>query len=504
MSHTYEKLSGNKAKLTFTIPAEQFDEALQQAFLKMRKRINVPGFRKGKAPRRMIETLYGESIFYDDAFEIVFPDAYRAAIDEYDLKPVDRPEIDLDEIGAGKDLKFRLEVFVRPDVTLGDYKGLAVEADLQKLTDEMVDARIEQDREKASRTIDVEDRPVREGDTVNLDYAGTVDGVAFAGGTALGQTLTIGSHQFIPGFEEQMVGMALNEEKDLSVRFPDEYHAEELKGKDAVFHVKVNGIQVTEKPELDDDFAADISEFNTFKEYKESIVKELTEQIEKSNDIAAENALVEKAAENAQMDIPAAMIDDQAEYMVREMGMRMSYQGLKMEDYLKYTGQTMDGLKAMYRPEAEKRVRTELVIEAIRKAEKIEPAEEDIEKAIAEQAERMGQEAEAFKKTLTEEQKEYLKDNAAIRMVLDLLKKDAKIQERKPAEPEEKKPARKTAKKAEAADDAKEEKPARKTTAKKTVKKEETADASAEEKPAKKPAAKKTAAKKTDKKTDAE
>ena len=504
MSHTYEKLSGNKAKLTFTIPAEQFDEALQQAFLKMRKRINVPGFRKGKAPRRMIETLYGESIFYDDAFEIVFPDAYRAAIDEYDLKPVDRPEIDLDEIGAGKDLKFHLEVFVRPDVTLGDYKGLAVEADLQKLTDEMVDARIEQDREKASRTIDVEDRPVREGDTVNLDYAGTVDGVAFAGGTALGQTLTIGSHQFIPGFEEQMVGMALNEEKDLSVRFPDEYHAEELKGKDAVFHVKVNGIQVTEKPELDDDFAADISEFNTFKEYKESIVKELTEQIEKSNDIAAENALVEKAAENAQMDIPAAMIDDQAEYMVREMGMRMSYQGLKMEDYLKYTGQTMDGLKAMYRPEAEKRVRTELVIEAIRKAEKIEPAEEDIEKAIAEQAERMGQEAEAFKKTLTDEQKEYLKDNAAIRMVLDLLKKDAKIQERKPAEPEEKKPARKTAKKAEAADEAKEEKPARKTTAKKTVKKEETADASAEEKPAKKPAAKKTAAKKTDKKTDAE
>ena len=504
MSHTYEKLSGNKAKLTFTIPAEQFDEALQQAFLKMRKRINVPGFRKGKAPRRMIETLYGESIFYDDAFEIVFPDAYRAAIDEYDLKPVDRPEIDLDEIGAGKDLKFHLEVFVRPDVTLGDYKGLAVEADLQKLTDEMVDARIEQDREKASRTIDVEDRPVREGDTVNLDYAGTVDGVAFAGGTALGQTLTIGSHQFIPGFEEQMVGMALNEEKDLSVRFPDEYHAEELKGKDAVFHVKVNGIQVTEKPELDDDFAADISEFNTFKEYKESIVKELTEQIEKSNDIAAENALVEKAAENAQMDIPAAMIDDQAEYMVREMGMRMSYQGLKMEDYLKYTGQTMDGLKAMYRPEAEKRVRTELVIEAIRKAEKIEPAEEDIEKAIAEQAERMGQEAEAFKKTLTEEQKEYLKDNAAIRMVLDLLKKDAKTQERKPAEPEEKKPARKTAKKAEAADDAKEEKPARKTTAKKTVKKEETADTSVEEKPAKKPAAKKTAAKKTDKKTDAE
>ena len=191
MSHTYEKLSGNKAKLTFTVPAEQFDEAMQQAFLKLRKRINVPGFRKGKAPRRMIETLYGESICYDDAFEIIFPDAYRAAVEEFDLKPVDQPQIDLDEIGAGKDLKFHLEVFVRPDVTLGEYKGLAVETEIQKLTDEMVDARIEEDRKKVSRTIDVDDRPVEEGDTVNLDYAGSVDGVAFAGGTAQGDRKSV-------------------------------------------------------------------------------------------------------------------------------------------------------------------------------------------------------------------------------------------------------------------------------------------------------------------------
>ena len=480
MSHTYEKVSGNKAKLSFTIPAEQFAEALHQAFLKLRKQINVPGFRRGKAPRKMIETLYGESIFYDDAFEILFPDAYRAAIKEYDLKPVDQPQIDLDEIGTGKDLKFHLEVFVRPDVTLGDYKGLSVEADLQKLTDEMVDARIEEDRNKASRTIDVEDRPVQEGDTVNLDYAGSVDGVPFAGGTAAGQTLTIGSHQFIPGFEEQMIGMKLGEEKDLNVRFPDEYHAEELKGKDAVFHVKVNGIQVTEKPELDDDFAADISEFDTFKAYRENIVSELTKQIEKNNDIAIENALVEKAAENAQMDIPTAMIEDQAEYQVREMGMRMSYQGLRMEDYLKYTGQTMEDLKKMYMPEAEKRVRTELVIEAIRKAEKIEPTEKDIEKEIAEQAERMGQDVETFRKNLTDEQKEYLKDSAAIRMVLDLLKKDAKVTEKKDAEPAEK--------------------PVKKPAAKKSAAKKADAD---EEKPAKEPAAKKPAARKTEKK-DAE
>lgn len=509
MSHTYEKVSGNKAKLTFTIPAVQFSEAMHKAFLKLRGRINVPGFRKGKAPRRMIETLYGEGVFYDDAFEILFPDVYEAAVKEFDLHPVDRPQIDLDEIGEGKDLKFHLEVYVRPDVTLGDYKGLTVEAEQQKLTDEMVDARISQDQDKASRTIDVDDRPVQEGDTVNLDYAGTVDGVAFAGGTAEEQTLKIGSHQFIEGFEEQMIGMNIGEEKDLQVKFPDEYHAEELKGKDAVFHVKVNGIQVTEKPELDDDFAADISEFNTFAEYKDSIVKELTEKINKSNEIAVENALVEKAVENAQMDIPQAMIDDQAEYMVREMAMRMSYQGLKMEDYMKYTGQTMEGLKAMYKPEAEKRVKTELVIDAIRKAEKIEPTEADIEKAIADQAERNGLDVETFKKDLTDEQKDYLKDNAAIQLVLDLLKKDATILEKKddkaeekPAKAAKKPAAKKTAKKAEeepAEESAEaEKKPAKKPAAKKTTKKAEepaeAAEGEAEKKPAKKTAAKKKAA----------
>ena len=503
MSHTYEKVSGNKAKLTFTVPAEQFDEAMQKAYLKLRGRINVPGFRKGKAPRSLIERMYGEGVFYDDAFELIFPDVYEAAVKEYDLHPVDRPEIDLDEIGAGKDLKFHLEVFVRPDVKLGDYKGLTVEAEQQKLTDELIDARISQDQDKASRTIDVEDRPVQDGDTVNLDYAGTVDGVAFAGGTAEKQMLKIGSHTFIPGFEEQMVGMNIGEEKDLQVKFPEEYHAEELKGKDAVFHVKVNGIQVTEKPELDDDFAADISEFSTFAEYKESIVKELTEQINRSNDIAAENALVEKAVENAEMDVPQAMIDDQADYMVREMAMRMSYQGLKMEDYLKYTGQTMEGMKAMYKPEAEKRVKTELVIDAIRKAEKLEPGETEIEKAIADQAERSGMDVENFKKNLTDEQKEYLKDNAAIQMVLDLLKKDAKIQEKKEEKPAEekkaaKKPAaKKTTKKDAAEETPAEEKPAKKPAAKKTVKKAETAEeAPAEEtkKPARKTAAKKKTA----------
>ena len=436
MSYTYEKVSSNKAKLTFTVPAEQFDEALQKAFLKLRGRINVPGFRRGKAPRKMIETLYGESVFYDEALEAIFPDAYRDAVKELDLHPVDQPQVDVDEVGAGKDLKFHLEVFVRPDVTLGEYKNLAVEAAQRTVTDEMIDARIAQDQEKVSRTVDVEDRPVQDGDTVNLDYAGTVDGVAFEGGTAQDQTLTIGSHQFIPGFEEQMVGMNIGEEKDLNVTFPEQYHAEDLAGKNAVFHVKVNGIQNTEKPALDDDFAQDVSEFNTFAEYRENVVKELTKQVEESNANTVENAVVEKAVENAQMDIPAAMIDDQVDYMIQDMEMNMRYQGLKMEDFLKYTGQTMDQMKLSYRGEAERRVKTELVMEAIRKAEgdAVKPSDEEIEEEIKRQAESMGRDVEDFKKTLTDSQKDYLKENAEIRKALKMMRESATVSEPKQEE----------------------------------------------------------------------
>ena len=435
MSHTYEKISSNKAKLSFVIPAEQFDEAMQKAYLKNRSRINVPGFRKGKAPRALIERMYGEGVFYDDAMELLFPDAYEAAVKENDLKPVDRPEMtSVDQIGAGQDLKFTCEVFVRPDVELGQYKGLEVEVTKQTVSEDDVNARIEQDRQKGARTIDVEDRPVEDGDTVNLDYAGSVDGVAFAGGTAQGQTLKIGSHQFIPGFEEQMVGMQIGEEKDLNVTFPEQYHSEELAGKAAVFHVKVNSIQRTELPELDDDFAADVSDFNTFAEYKDSIVKELTERAEKNNEVTIENALVEKAVDNATIDVPHAMIHEQLDYMMREMEMRMAYQGLRMEDFLKYTGQTREQLEHSYHGEAEKRVRIELTLEAIRKAEGIEPTEEEVKKQIEEQAKRMGREVEDFEKTLTDEQRAYLSDSAAIQKVVDLMKADAKVTEKKPEE----------------------------------------------------------------------
>ena len=321
MSYSYEKLTNNKARLSFEFNAEAFSEAVQKAFLKMRRNISLPGFRKGKAPRKMVEALYGADIFFEDAINLLFPDAYEAAVKEYDLHPVDQPEFNLEQAALGQDLKFSVDVYVRPDVELGQYKGLEVEVQMQHLTDAMVDAEIEKDREKASRTIDVEDRPVQEGDTVNLNYAGTVDGVAFDGGTAENQTLEIGSHRFIAGFEEQMVGMNIGEEKDLNVTFPEDYSTKDLAGKDAVFHVKVNGITTVEKPELDDDFAADISDFNTFEEYKADVVKRLTERIEKSNTNACKNALVEKAVENAKVDIPHAMIDSQGDYMLREMEM---------------------------------------------------------------------------------------------------------------------------------------------------------------------------------------
>lgn len=436
MSHTYEKLSSNKAKLTFVIPAEQFDEAMNKAYLKNRGRINVPGFRKGKAPRKLIENMYGEGVFYDDALDMIFPEVYPAAIEAEGLQPVDRPEVDVQEIGSGKELKFTCEFFVRPDVELGQYKGLEVEVEKQTVTDDLVDTRIKQDQQKAARTIDVDDRAVENGDTVNLDYAGSVDGVAFEGGTAQGQTLVIGSNTFIPGFEEQMIGMQIGEEKDLNVTFPEQYHSEELAGKAAVFHVKVNGITVTEMPELDDDFAADVSDFTTFAEYKEFIVKELTEKAEKNNDVTIENALVEKAVENATIDVPDAMIAEQTQYILREMEMRMMYQGLRMQDYMKYTGQTMEQLQEAYRGEAEKRVRVELTLEAIRKAEGIEPTEEEIAAEMKSQAERMGQKTEEFEDSLTEAQRGYIADAAAVQKVVALLKADAKVTEKKAADAE--------------------------------------------------------------------
>ena len=435
MGYTVEKISGNQVKINFEIASEKFDEAVQKAYLKVRGRVAVPGFRKGKAPRKLIEKMYGEGVFYDDAFDILFPAEYEAAVKENDLQVVDRPEVDeMKQIGVGKDLQFSIKVFVKPDVELGNYKGLKAVKYVHKVTEEEIDNRIQQDVDKATTMADVTDRAVENGDTVNLNYAGSVDGVAFEGGTAENQTLEIGSGHFIPGFEEQMIGMAIGEEKDLNVKFPDEYHAENLKGKDAVFHVKVNGIQTKVVPALDDDFAADVSEFDTFADYKANITKELTDRADKNAAVQLENELVQQAVDAADCDIPDAMIEDEIDIMIRELKLRMMYQGLKYEDYLKYTGQTEDQVKEMYRSEAKNRVKMQLVLDAIIKAENIDVTEEEVEKATAEEAERSGRELEEFKKGLNDRQKEYLRDNAKIRKAVDMIVETAQVEEKDEAD----------------------------------------------------------------------
>ena len=429
MSTTVEKISSNKVKLSFDIDAAKFDAAMDKAYIKVRGQVNIPGFRKGKAPRKLIENMYGEGVFYDEAFELVFDEVYGPAIDENKVDVVDRPEIEIQQIGAGKNLQFTCEVFVKPDVTLGEYKGVEVKKEKTEVTDEQVDAKVEEERSKQATEVAVEGRAVAEGDTVNLDYAGTVDGVAFAGGTAEGQTLKIGSHTFIPGFEEQMVGMNIGEEKDLDVTFPEEYHAKELAGKKAVFHVKVNGITETQLPALDDDFAKDISELDTLEEYNADIRAKLEAQAAERDQNAITNAVIEKVIANATVEIPEAMIERQIDSMMRDFEYRLASQGLKLADFMKYTGQDEKAFRANYRDQAEKSVRAHLVLEAVEKAEAIDATEEQIDAQIAQFAPQTGKSVEELKETLTEADREYFKADAirdnAIKFLCDNAKAEA-------------------------------------------------------------------------------
>ena len=428
MSTTVEKIASNKVKLSFDIDSAKFDEAMGKAYLKVRNQVTIPGFRKGKAPRKMIENMYGEGVFYDEAFELIFDEVYGPAVDENKIEVVDRPEIAIQEIGAGKNLKFTCEVFVKPDVTLGEYKGVSVKKETTVVTDVEVDARVEEERNKQATEIQVEDRAVAEGDTVNLDYAGTVDGVAFAGGTAQDQTLKIGSHSFIPGFEEQMIGMNIGEEKDLQVTFPEKYHAEELAGKAAVFHVKVNSITETQLPALDDDFAKDISEFDTLEEYKADIRAKLEAQAAERDNNNFTNAVIEKVLENATVEIPEAMIERQIDSMMRDFEYRLMGNGLKMEDFLKYTGSDMKAFRENYRGQAEKSVKAHLVLEAIEKAEAIDATQEQIDKQLEAFAAQTGKTVEEFKASLSESDIEYFKADAIRDNCVKFLADNAKIE----------------------------------------------------------------------------
>ena len=429
MSTTVEKIASNKVKLSFDIDSAKFDEAMAKAYLKVRNQVTIPGFRKGKAPRKMIENMYGEGIFYDEAFELIFDEVYGPAVEENKVEVVDRPEIEIQEIGAGKNLKFTAEVFVKPDVTLGEYKGVAVKKETTIVTDVEVDARVEEERNKQATEIEVEGRAVAEGDTVNLDYAGTVDGVAFAGGTAQDQTLKIGSGSFIPGFEEQMVGMNIGEEKDLQVTFPEQYHAEELAGKAAVFHVKVNSITETQLPALDDDFAKDISEFDTLDEYKADIRAKLEAQAAERDNNNFTNAVIEKVLENAEVMIPEAMIERQIDSMMRDFEYRLMGNGLKLDDFIKYTGSDMQAFRENYRGQAIKSVKAHLVLEAIEKAEAIDATEEQIDKQLEAFAAQTGKTVEEFKASLSESDIEYFKADAIRDNCVKFLADNAKVEE---------------------------------------------------------------------------
>lgn len=427
MTTTFEKLSSNKVKLGFVVEAARFEEGIRIAYKKNVKNISIPGFRKGKAPLQVIENYYGANVFYEDAFDAIFPEIYQAAVVEHNVTPVDRPELDVEQIGKGQELKFTVEVFVKPDVELGQYKELGVEKTVDEVTDDDVMADIERARDRAARYTEITDRPAKLDDQVNIDYAGFVGEEQFEGGTAQGHDLVLGSGQFIPGFEDQLVGATVGQELDVNVTFPEQYHADNLAGKEAVFKCKVNSIREKEMPALDDDFVKEASETaNTVEEYKAEIREKLEKQADQRAENAFENDVLQKVVENAKIDIPEAMVSEQVNNMIRDMEMRLMYQGMRLDDYLKYTGQTREDLSKMYHDEAERRVRTQLTLEEIRKVEAIEADEADIDEEMKNFAENSRKSLEDFKAGLTEDDKQYFGEIAALTKTLKFLKDNAK------------------------------------------------------------------------------
>lgn len=427
MSLQVEKLEKNMAKLTIEVSAEDFDAAIQKAYLKNKGKISIPGFRKGKAPRKMIEKMYGAGIFYEDAVNALIPERYAQEADNCDLEIVSQPKIDVVQVEAGKPFIFTAEVATKPEVVLGEYKGIQVEAQKVEVTDEEVQAEVDKEREQNSRVIDVDDRAVEMGDIVKLDYEGFVDDVPFAGGKGENHELVIGSGSFIPGFEDQLVGAVIDEEKEVHVTFPEEYHAKELAGKAAVFKCTVHEIKVKELPEADDDFAQDVSDFDTMEEYKADIRTKLTERKEKEAKSAKEIAVVEKIVENAQMDIPDPMVDSQVRQMADEFAQRIQSQGLTVDQYFQFTGMTAEKLFAQMRPDALKRIQNSLVLEAVAKAENIQIGDERLEEELKRMAEAYGMELDKLKEAISEDTKDQIRKDLAVQAAVDLVR-DAAVE----------------------------------------------------------------------------
>lgn len=426
MSVQVEKLEHNMAKLTIEVPETELEAAIEKAYQKQKKSISLPGFRKGKAPRVMIEKMYGKGVFLEEAANSLIPVRYSLAAGESGLEIVSQPTIDVTQLEPGKSFIFTAEVAVKPEVTLGEYKGVEVEKQNTEVLDEEVEAEILKERESNSRMIDVEDRAVEDGDTVNLDFEGFVDGEAFEGGKGEGYPLVIGSNAFIPGFEEQLIGAGIDEEKVVNVTFPEDYHAEDLKGKEAVFKCKVNRIQKKELPEVDDEFAKDVSEFDTLEEYKADIRKKLAEEKEKDAQRAKEDAVINKIIETTEMDIPDAMVDAQIDQMADDFGRRMQSQGLSLEQYFQFTGLTMEKLRDELKPQALKRIQTRLVLEKIAEVEDIQPTEEQIDEEINKMAEMYKMEADKLKEMLGEYEMTQMKKDMAVQQAVTLVADAAK------------------------------------------------------------------------------
>ena len=426
MSVKVETLEKNMAKLTIEVAAEEFEKALQAAFNKQKSKISVPGFRKGKVPRQMVEKMYGPAFFYEDAANILIPVEYEKAAAESGLEIVSRPVIDIEQIEKGKAFIFVAEVAVKPEVTLGAYKGIEVEKTVVEVTEEEVAAELEKEREKNARTISVEDRAVENGDMIMLDFEGFVNGVAFDGGKGENYPLTIGSGAFIPGFEEQLVGAELGKELEVNVTFPEEYQAKELAGCAAVFKCKVNEIKVKELPELDDDFAEDVSKFDTLAEFKEDLKAKLAENKAVAAKRVKEDAVIAKIIENAEMEIPEAMIDTQARQLVDEFAQRVQAQGLSFEQYLQFTGMNLESTLEQMKPRALERIQSRLVLEAIVKAENLEVSEDDVKAEIVKMAETYKMDADKLAEIMSDEEKAQMKMDMAIEKAVELVTEAAK------------------------------------------------------------------------------
>ena len=435
MSLQVEKLEKNMAKLTIEVSAEELDKAMEKAYQKQKSRISLPGFRKGKAPRKMIESMYGKGVFMEDAVNSLVPQEYTKALGECDLEIVSQPEINVTQMEPGKALIFTADVAVKPEVTLGDYKGVEVPKSEIAVTDEEVDAEVKKEQDKNSRTVVVEDRAAANGDITTIDFEGFVDGVAFDGGKGSDYALTLGSGTFIPGFEDQLVGANTGDHVEVKVTFPEEYQAKELAGKEAVFQCDVKKIETKEVPELDDEFAKDVSEFDTLAEYKEDVKKNLTEKKEKEARTAKENAAVDKAIENAQMDIPDLMIQTQCRQMMDDFARRMQQQGLSMDQYFQFTGQSMDKMMEDMKPQALKRIQTRLVLEKIAETENTQPSEEEITEEIQKMADAYKMEADKIREAIGEDGIEQLKKDLSVQKAVTLIA-DAAVEAEKAADAE--------------------------------------------------------------------